>query len=324
MVTSATTFTPVHKFRFGADARDAEGATASLANVVVDAASRTVTAIGLRFGAFGRVVYAPATSVTEAAASRVTVDLTREQIEKDGKQPAGIVLSGSVAVSLNGKRQGKLSRVSVNADNQALRHLVVERGMGSESVVSAAAIQQISANGVTLGAPGDGSAAALTPFHPDEELRRDALKALDSYNRLRVDVKGINVTAIDGVLWLRGHVSSELNRRLAQDLVSGLYGLAELHNELMTDPELAAAISHALARDPRTAEDRIGVYAMLGAVHLRGAVRTAAAREAAGQLANQIPGVGDVYNDLLVNPDANVLPVMAGVTGSEDVVPGGR
>ncbi len=323
MVTSATTFTPVHKFRFGADARDAEGATGSLANVVVDAASRTVTAVGLRFGVFGRVVYAPATSVNEASESQVTVDLTREQIEKDGKQPAGIILSGSIAVSLNGKRQGKLSQISVNSDTQALRHLIIERGMG-ELVVSATAIQQISANGITLGAPSDGSAAALTPFHPDEELRRDALKALDSYNRLRVDVKGINVTAIDGVLWLRGHVSSELNRRLAQDLVSGLYGLAELHNELITDPELAAAISHALARDPRTAEERIGVYSMLGAVHLRGAVRTAAAREAAEQLANQVPGTGDIYNDLLVNPDANVLPVMAGVTGSEDVVPGGR
>ncbi|HEX8982785.1 MAG TPA: BON domain-containing protein [Ktedonobacterales bacterium] len=322
MVTSATTFTPVHKFRFGAVARDAEGATASLANVVVDAASRTVTAVGLRFGAFGRVVYAPATSVNEASESQVTVDLTREQIEKDGKQPVGVLLSGSIAVSLNGKRQGKLSQISINADTQTLRHLIVERGMG-ESVVSAAAIQQINANGITLGAPSDGS-AALTPFHPDEELRRDALKALDSYNRLRVDVKGINVTAIDGVLWLRGHVSSELNRRLAQDLVSGLYGLAELHNELITDPELAAAISHALAGDPRTAEDRIGVYSMLGAVHLRGAVRTAAAREAAGQLANQVLGVGEVYNDLVVNPDANVLPVMAGVTGSEDVVPGGR
>ncbi len=323
MVTSATTFTPVHKFRFGADARDAEGATASLANVVVDAASRTVTAVGLRFGVFGRVVYAPATSVNEASESQVTVDLTREQMEKDGKQPAGVILSGSVAVSLNGKRQGKLSQVSVNADTQALRHLIVERGMGGESVVSATAIQQINANGITLGAPSDGS-AALTPFHPDEELRRDALKALDSYNRLRVDVKGINVTAIDGVLWLRGHVSSELNRRLAQDLVSGLYGLAELHNELITDPELASAISHALARDPRTAEERIGVYSMLGTVRLRGAVRTAAAREAAGQLANQVPGAGDVYNDLVVNPDANVLPVMAGVTNAEDVVPGGR
>jgi osmotically-inducible protein OsmY len=92
----------------------------------------------------------------------------------------------------------------------------------------------------------------------------------------------------------------------------------------MPDPELAAEISRALARDPRTAGEHIGVYPMLGRVRLRGAVHTVAAREAAERLATAIPGVGEVVNELHVSADANVLPVMASVTNTEDVVPGGR
>jgi osmotically-inducible protein OsmY len=269
-------------------------------------------------------VYAPVSHVVAANESAIEFNLTRAEIEKDSKQPEGIRLGGDTAVTLDGKRQGKLGQVSFNADTRAMRHLVIERGLSGEAVVSASAVKQVSASGITLGAPRDGSVPTLTPFRPDPELRGDALKALESYNRLRVDLEGINVTAIDGVLWLRGHVSSELNRRLAQDLVSELHGLAELHNELIADPDLAASVSQALGADPRTADERIGVYSVLGSVRLRGAVHTAAAREAAAQLANAIPGVGEIVNDLRVNANANVLPVMSGVTNAEDAVPGGR
>jgi osmotically-inducible protein OsmY len=115
-----------------------------------------------------------------------------------------------------------------------------------------------------------------------------------------------------------------LNRRLMGDLVSQIHGLGELHNELITDPQLAGVISRALAHDPRTAEERVGVYPTLGRVKLRGAVRTAAAREAAEQIARSAHGVGEVSNELHVSLDANVLPVLAGVTNTEDDVPGGR
>jgi osmotically-inducible protein OsmY len=201
---------------------------------------------------------------------------------------------------------------------------VIDRGISGEVVVSATSVDQISGNGIALIVPRDGVSVTLTPYRPDTALREDALKAIESYNRLRVDMEGVNVTATDGVIWLRGFVSSEMNRRLIEDLVGSTHGLSELHNELMTDPDLAAEISRALARDPRTTEDHIGVYPTLGRVKLRGAVKTPAAREAAEQLAKAAPGVGEVINELHVSADANVLPVMASVTNTEDVVPGGR
>ncbi|HEY7850144.1 MAG TPA: BON domain-containing protein [Ktedonobacterales bacterium] len=324
METPATTFAPVIKFRFGADARDAEGAGGTLTQVVVNAESHAIMAVGVRFGLFSRTAYAPIERVITATQDSVEITLTRAEIEKDGFQPDGLSLNDRALVTQTGKRLGKLAQLSFNADTHALRHLVIDRGISGEVVVSATSVDQISGNGIALIVPRDGVSVTLTPYRPDTALREDALKAIESYNRLRVDLEGVNVTATDGVIWLRGFVSSEMNRRLIEDLVGSTHGLGELHNELMTDPDLAAEISRALARDQRTSEDHIGVYPTLGRVKLRGAVKTAAAREAAEQLAKAAPGVGEVINELHVNADANVLPVMASVTNTEDVVPGGR
>ncbi|MDE3230197.1 MAG: BON domain-containing protein [Chloroflexota bacterium] len=324
METPASTFVPVIKFRFGATARDSEGQTGSLVSVVLDPAHYTVLAVGVRFGVFGRATFAPISAVAAATDAGVELRETRAELAKSDKAPAGALLDGGSTVTQNGRRLGKLAQISFNADTRALRHLIVERGLGSEYVVAAASVSQITQDSVALTASANGAHPAFTSYRPDAELREDVQRTLEDYNRLRVDIEGINVSATDGVVWLRGHVSSELNRRLASDLLGEIKGIGELHNELETDPDLAARISVALARDPRTAEERIGVYPMLGVVRLRGVVRTPAAREAAEQIARSIHTDGDVDNDLRVDPNANVLPVLSSVTNTEDVVPGGR
>lgn len=320
----ASTFAPVIKFRFGGDARDAEGAGATVTHVALAADGRAIEAVGIKFGLFGRTIYAPVEHVVKASDDGVELNVTRAVIEKDGFQPEGLRLGGGAPITQTNKRIGKLTQMSFNADTHALRHIVVERGLGGEVVISADAIGQITSNSIALVVPQGGASATLTPYRPDDELRNDAIKAIENYGRLRVDMEGVNVTATDGVIWLRGFVSSELNRRLMGDLVSEIHGLGELHNELVTDPEVAASVSTALARDPRTAEERIGVYPMLGHVRLRGLVHTPGAREAAFEIATATPGVGAVSNELRVDPNANVLPVLAGVTNNEDAVPGGR
>jgi osmotically-inducible protein OsmY len=200
--------------------------------------------------------------------------------------------------------------------------MVVNRGLGGEVLVSAADISQVDARHILLDISQPG-AQPLTPFRPDSELSTEVREAIESYPRLRIDMDGIEIHAIDGVVWLKGYVSSELNRRLVQDQLINIRGLAELHNELLTDTDLAAAVSAALASDPRTASERIGVYPALGTARLRGSVRSQAAREAAGQIAAGVRGVKSVENALHIDPAASVLPVLAGVTNEEDRVPGG-
>ena len=100
--------------------------------------------------------------------------------------------------------------------------------------------------------------------------------------------------------------------------------MSEIHNDLIADNDLASDVAMALAKDPRTARSQIGVYPSLGRINLRGRAHTPVARQAAYEVARGVPGVEDIENALIVDPDAEVIPVLAGVTNQEDRVPGGR
>ena len=164
----------------------------------------------------------------------------------------------------------------------------------------------------------------LARSRADDELREDVYRRLRDCQLVRLDLPGITIHARDGIVWLRGHVSSDGKRRRADEVLRGLDGLVELHNELVTDTALAAAVAMALAYDPRTARQRIGVYPSLGVMRLRGIVRTPTAHAGAWEIAAAVPLVKQVVNELHVDPDADVLPDLAGVTNNYDLVPGGR
>jgi osmotically-inducible protein OsmY len=158
----------------------------------------------------------------------------------------------------------------------------------------------------------------------DDELRQDVYHRLRDCQLMRLDLPGITIHARDGIVWLRGHVSSDGKRRRADEVVWGLAGVLELRNELAPDTALAAAVAMALAYDPRTAREPIGVYPDLGVIHLSGIVRTPAAQAGAREVATAVPLVKQVVNDLRIGPDAEVLPDLATVTNNYDLVPGGR
>jgi len=313
-------FTSTRKIRFGVDARTSEGERGTVTDVIVDPATGAAISVGIRFGVFGHTTYTSFEHLASATETEITLDAPRSAL--DLTPPSGVRLTSATQVALDGKRIGKLAHITFAHETRAPLRVVIDRGMGAPVAASAKALSGVDAKTLTLSNEGDGKDPALTPYHPDSDLREDIRRAIEKYGRMRVDIAGVDVQAVDGVVWLRGHVSSELNRRLVEDLSRGVDGVAELHNLLIADSELAASISSALARDPDTAEERIGIYPALGRVHLRGSVRTAAARETATRIAAANPGAREVINELRVNPSATVLSVMAGVTGDEDIVPG--
>ena len=164
----------------------------------------------------------------------------------------------------------------------------------------------------------------LARVRADDALRQDVYHRLRDCPLVRLELPGIAIHARDGVVWLRGHVSSDGKRRRTDEVVRGLQGLLQLRNELVTDTALAAAVAMALAYDPRTAREHIGVYPRLGVMRLRGVVRTATAQASAWEIAAAVPLVKQVINELRVDPAADVLPDLAGVTNNYDLVPDGR
>lgn len=324
--TSPIEYAEVSKYRFGAPVLTDDGDEGSLDSLIVDPRTHAITGMRVRFGLFGRELYTlPIAVIRHATPERVELHVTREDLKRDYNTVTAVMLltSGTQVVVAN-KSIGKLAQVTVNRETQALRHLVVEHGLRSESVVSAQGISAIEGKRIIIGSASDATMPMLTPYRPDEELHEEIRSAIYDYPRLRIDMPGIGIHVIDGVLWLQGHVSSDLNTRLVQDQLTDIRGLGEVHNELIADTDLAGAVAMALAKDPRTARERIGVYPALGHIHLRGRVRTNDARAAAYEVAWGVPGVKDVENALIVDPTADVIPIMAGVTNEEDRVPGGN
>jgi osmotically-inducible protein OsmY len=315
-------FTDVRKVPFGASALTSEGERGSVVEVIVTQATGAAQGVGARFGLFGKTIYTTLDHVLSGNEDELTFDVPRAAL--NATAPAGARLNAATQVTLNDKRVGRLAHITFDAHSGKPLRLVVERGAAGPVAIAASAISGINEKSIALTSGTTGASATLTAYRPDGELREDIRRAIERYARMRVDIGGVDIQAVDGVVWLRGHVSSELNRRMIVDITGGVPGVAELHNEMITDPALAANISAALARDPATAEEHIGVYPTLGRVFLRGVVKTPSAREAAARIAASGHGAGEIINELRVNPSANVLPVMASVTGDEDIVPGGR
>jgi osmotically-inducible protein OsmY len=317
-------FAEVRKFRFDSRIQASDGEAGRLVALLADPESRTITAIGIQIGflGLGKTHFLPLALVEDASAAAVTVSVTLAEIEqKDTAPTQGVQLTRSTRIAAGGKSLGRLAQLTINAQTRALRHLVLDRGLGREVLVPASAVTSIGSKQieVDLGAT---SVGQLTLFRPDAELYDAVHAAIDDYEPLRIDLPGIEIYAIDGSVWLKGHVSTALNRRLVEDQLQGIAGIEHVYNELEADNELAAAVSYALAHDPRTAKERIGVYPQLGIVRLRGAVRTPDARQAASAIASAVPGVKAVENELHVDPHSSVVPVLASVTGGEEIVPG--
>jgi osmotically-inducible protein OsmY len=324
----ATTSVDVLKFRFGTVVIASDGEAGNVAYVAVQPGQRTVTYVGVKLPG-GHTVAVPLDRVTEGASHELRVTLTREGLLQ-AMQPApaeATLLSRNTHVNagkLPGRSgaSGSLTQVSMTTQTQQLRHLTVKPGLGGEQLLSANWITEIGDGGktITVAIPADAEPA---PYRSDTDLRDEAHDRLWNYARLRVDLRTVEIRAIDGEIWLRGFVSSTLNRRIITELLTDLKGLTAIHNDLVADNELAVTIARALSQDPRTHGEHIGVYPSLGTVFLRGLANTEAVRDVATQIAATVAPDARVVNQIAAGRAGSYIPMLAPVTGTEDIVPGG-
>lgn len=321
---STTELADVVKYRFDATIQASDGEAGRLAAVIVDAGKRCVLAVGVKVGFLvGATYYVPVENVLGGKEDQLSLAIPLDEIKQSPRAvPSGAALTTGTVITSGGKSLGKLAQLTATTDEQAVQTIVLDRGVHGEALISASQVTGVSTKQIQIELSG-AAADKLTPFRRDSDLYDEVYHTLFDYGPLRIDLAGMNIRVVDGAVWLFGHVSSDLNQRLASDLLQGITGVASIHNQLVTDTDLAAQVSRALARDPRTAGEMIGVYPLLGEVRLRGSVRTAEARAAAGEIAQATPGVKSVANDLRVDPNVRVVPVMAGITNEEDMVPGG-
>ena len=323
----------MQKFHFGSKILCSDGEDGFLAQVVFDAATRKMTHLGVRQRRlFGHTVFVSLESVVSATGEGIKIRARRADLATIGGvevTATDTVLDEKTMVENienagSAASKGRLMLIALHPESWELSYLVVhELRPGQDTLLQGKYVTEISAGQIKVHVE-DAVLHDLPPFRPDSVLQREVETALFRQIPLHIDLKGITARVLDGVLYLDGNISSSLRGDLAERQAMGVRGILEIKNRLVGDDRLASDLAMALGRDSRTRDLPIGVYPRLGVVRLSGAVHNGQQKAAVEEIARNFDGVRSVFNDLIVDPKADLLHIMSSSEGgeSEDIVPG--
>ncbi|HEX5414055.1 MAG TPA: BON domain-containing protein [Chloroflexota bacterium] len=147
----------------------------------------------------------------------------------------------------------------------------------------------------------------MPALRSDAEVRQEVVEALT--RDVRVDASQVDVQVENGVVTLRGSVTTPLERSVASEIVRRVKGVRELRNELRvdnnasrSDAEIEAEVRAAFGRYASLDAQRILVRVRDGVVTLTGVVGNYAERANAEAAAWQSTGVAEVVNNLAIEP----------------------
>ncbi|GAB2898745.1 BON domain-containing protein [Microbulbifer echini] len=132
--------------------------------------------------------------------------------------------------------------------------------------------------------------------------------------------KNLNSFTIDtkvnnGIVTLTGEVNSDIDKRLAGELVAGIDGVKKINNELMvtdkksisdtisseyTDAKIATVVKTRLLLDQQIPGTKIDVSAQGGTITLKGSVKSSAQKDLAQAIAENTEDVKKVVNNLTI------------------------
>lgn len=143
----------------------------------------------------------------------------------------------------------------------------------------------------------------------DRELQELVLKSLEF--EPAIDAAEIGVTAHNGVVTLRGSVTTLYEKRLAEMTTSHVHGVRAIANDIdvlpthrtgRSDPAIAEAAANALGWDAAVPANSVQVTLRSGWVTLTGTVDWRYQREAAESAVRRLYGVKGIENSILVKP----------------------
>lgn len=315
------------KFQFGSKIFCSDGEGGVLTHVIFDPAMLRLTSIGVKQGRlFGKSIDLPFDSIISAVEAGVTLSVKRSDLTTTQDQIAegAVLTSKSIVENAESAAKGTLQLVAVHPSSGELAYIVArELRSGLDTLLQESYVTKLAGDKILVTIHEE-TLHSLPPYKSDEVLQREVESALFDFTPLHIDLKAITARVSDSILYLDGNISSALRSDIMLDKVSSVTGLAGIKNRVVADDALAAGLALALGQDARTRDLPIGVYPRLGIVRLSGAVHNGQQKAAAGEIAENYPGVRAVTNDLVVDPQATLLNVMSASEGGEtkDVIPG--
>lgn len=211
------------------------------------------------------------------------------EIERDVKDTIYAdlrILSESIDVQV---RQGRvyLRGVVPDENQKSLARMVADRIKGVQRVINELEVVPVESRG-------------------DADITADVVAALAADSL--VDEDKIEVTTVDGIVYLRGTVGTYAERRAVDEDARSIRGVVDVIDEVLvapsyacSDEEITAEFLEELRRNLKLDHKGVEVEAKHGILYLRGSVETVEQRWLIDELARWTPGVIDVVNELSVS-----------------------
>jgi osmotically-inducible protein OsmY len=206
--------------------------------------------------------------------------------------------------SADGKRLGRLRLVCFDPASGTVTALVIAgRGTPSLRALSIDRVREAGPNGILTDLKRD-DWTTLPPFATDWDIKQAFVERLAAEPALRAVQRSISIDVHDQAATLRGYVTDASQADQVVRLIRSVPGVTQVDAKLITDTDLAKAVTEAIRRDPAASAAKVQVNAHHGAVDITGEAPDRATARAIDRVAGQVPGAQAVHNMVTIRTAA--------------------
>jgi osmotically-inducible protein OsmY len=198
--------------------------------------------------------------------------------------------------SADGKRLGRLRLVCFDrASGTATGLVVAGRGTPSLRLLPIDRVREAGPNGIVTDLP-SGDWSKLAPFATDWEIRQAITEQLMADPVIRGIQRSVTIDVQDQVVTVRGYVADQSEAERVARVIRSVPGVLQVDRKLITDDDLARAVTDAIRSDPALRGAEVQVSGEHGTADITGVVPDPAAARRIESVASQVPGVQVVHN----------------------------
>jgi osmotically-inducible protein OsmY/sporulation protein YlmC with PRC-barrel domain len=210
--------------------------------------------------------------------------------------------------STDGKRLGRLRLVCFDRASGTVTGLVVAgRGTPSLRLVPIDRVREAGPNGLVTDLP-SGDWSKLPPFATDWEIKQAITEQMMADPVLRAIQRSITIDVQDQVVTVQGYVSNQSEAEQVARVIRSVPGVMQVDRKLITDDDMARAVTAAIRSEPGTRGADVRVSAHHGTVDITGVAPDPAATRRIESVASQVPGVQVVHNMVSIRRAAPATP----------------
>src|SRR5256714_11386872 len=198
--------------------------------------------------------------------------------------------------SADRKRLGRLRLVCFDPASGTVTALVIAgRGMPSLRALSIDRVREAGPNGILTDLKRD-DWTNLPPFATDWDIKQAFAERLAAEPALRAMQRSVSIDVHDQAVTLRGYVNDGSQADQVARLIRSVPGVTQVDVKLLTDADLAKAVTEAIRRDPATSPAKVRVSAHHGTADITGEAPNRSTARAIDRVAAQVAGVQVVHN----------------------------